>query len=121
MDQGIAQDRAATVSQGREVNMANEVKLKWHELNAEMFPKNVQQAIADARKARQAAAELTAKADELLQSFAGRIQVPNLTGNMVPLVTDGLSMVISHRFGKLTVAAAPKEEKAKGKSKAVLA
>jgi hypothetical protein len=101
--------------------MATELKLKWHELNAEMFPKNVQQAIAEARIARQKAAELTAAADKLIQTFAGRIQVPNLTGTMVPLVSDGLEMVISHRFGKLTVAAAPKSAAKASKSNAVLA
>ncbi len=96
-------------------------KLKWHELNASMFPKNVQDAIAAARNARKVAAELTAKADELLQGFAPRIQVPNLTGTMVALVQDGHGMVISHRFGKLTVASAPKGEAKTAKSNAVLA
>ncbi len=101
--------------------MANELKLKWHELNAEMFPKDVQQAIALARECRKEASLMTAKADALIQAYAPRIQVPNLTGNMVPLVQDGHGMVISHRFGKLTVASAPKGEAKTAKSNAVLA
>lgn len=101
--------------------MATETKLKWHELDASIFPKEVQAAIAKAREARKVAAELTAKADEMLQTFAPRIQVPNLTGTMVPLVQDGHAMVISHRFGKLTVASAPKGEAKSVKSAAVLA
>jgi hypothetical protein len=100
--------------------MANETKLAWHELSADMFPKNVQDAIAAARKARQTAAELTATADKLLQTFAPRIQVPNMTGTMVPLVQPGHEMVISHRFGKLTVASAPKGAEKANKSKAAL-
>lgn len=101
--------------------MVNELKLKWHELSPAMFPKAVQEAIALATLARQDAAKATKAVDDLLQGFAGRIQVPNLTGTMVPLVTDGTEMVISHRFGKLTVAAAPKTAKAAAKTNAVLA
>ncbi len=101
--------------------MAEQLKLKWHELDAAMFPKDVQAAIAKAREARKVAAELTGAADKLIQGYAARIQVPNLTGTMVALVQDGHGMVISHRFGKLTVASAPKGEAKTAKSNAVLA
>jgi len=95
--------------------MANELKLKWHELSPEMFPKNVQEAITKARVARQNAAILTAAADQLIQGFASRIAVEG-----VKLLGNDQEMVISHRFGKLTVAAAPKSEAKASKSKAAL-
>jgi hypothetical protein len=96
-----------------EANMANEVKLNWVELDAAMFPKEVQAALSKASAARKIAADATKVADDMLQTFATRIQVPNLTGTPVPLLSAGQSMVISHRFGKLTVAATDETKKAK--------
>ncbi len=101
--------------------MANETKLAWFDLSADMFPKEVQAALAKASEARKVAAAATVAADTLLQTFAPRIQVPNLTGGQRPLLGTGESMVISHRFGKLSVAATVKEErKAKSEKSAQL-
>ena len=91
--------------------MANETKLAWFELEASMFPQAVQDALETAATARQLAAEATKEADDMLQTFAPRIQVPNLTGGQRPLLAKGESMVISHRFGKLSVAATVVEQK----------
>lgn len=101
--------------------MAYDVKLTWHELSPDMFPKEVQALGEKARKSRQQAAADTAAYDAAIQSFAPRIQVPNLTGNMVPLINVGYEMVISHRFGKLTVAATVKGKAKTAKTSAVLA
>lgn len=101
--------------------MANE-KLSWFELNASMFPQKVQDALATAAAARQEAAIATKAADDMLQTFAPRIQVPNLTGGQRKLLAEGETMVISHRFGKLSVAATKAEtKKAKSEKAASLA
>ncbi len=106
--------------------MANETKLAWFELEASMFPKNVQEALAKATAARKMASEATAAVDTLLQTFAPRIQVPVVDGDKVTgkraLLATGESMVISHRFGKLSVAATLAEtKKAKASKVAQLA
>ncbi len=98
--------------------MVNAVKLAWFELSADMFPKEVQAALAKAAKAREEAAKATKAADDMLQTFAGRIQVPNLTGGQRALLGQGESMVISHRFGKLSVAATTAEKKKASTAKA---
>lgn len=102
--------------------MANDIKLAWFDLDPAMFPKAVQEALNKAADARKRAAEATKAADDMLQGFAARIQVPNVTGGQRALLATGESMVISHRFGKLSVAATTTEKpKAKSAKSASLA
>jgi hypothetical protein len=97
-------------------------KLAWFDLDAAMFPKEVKAQLDKAAEARKVAAIETKKADDMIQTFAPRIQVPNLTGGQRKLLSDGESMVISHRFGKLSVAATTTEKKkAKAEKAATLA
>lgn len=93
-------------------------KLKWHSLDPAIFPANVQKAITHARDARAVAAKATDEASKMIQTFAPRIAVEG-----VKVLQEGEVLVVSFRFGKLTVASAPAIAKSKssGKAAALLA
>lgn len=98
-------------------------KLKWHVVNPSIFPAETQAAINKAIEARKAvnesklmlaAREAEKAANTAIAAIGGRIAVPDESGSLVKVLRDGESLLVSLKWGKVTVASAPKGTVAAG-------
>lgn len=96
-------------------NAKGEMVLVWFDFEPDMFDPATAKLINTARTARQTAAAATEAADK---AIAGK---KLKTAEGADIVLPGEVLIVSHRFGKLTVASAEPEGKPVGKNRGTVA